>query len=134
MNRQIMVNNKLVLSTEEVAEASRNVDNRDYHLRVTHDDMYNIVIDPTEGDEDFNTYIPYDMDENENVIPKTFGDILEELSVSGYRLAKMTGIPQSTIASWVNGDRDLLKTEWQTVLHICKALQIKSDWLYARLK
>ncbi|PKM64795.1 MAG: hypothetical protein CVU96_01040 [Firmicutes bacterium HGW-Firmicutes-20] len=133
MQRQVTVNQQLTLSREEIESARNHIDDPAYHYSVTHDDMMNIVIDPKDNEEDTNIYIPYDLDENDNVIGKTFGDILEELNVSGYRLSKMTGIPQSTIASWVNGDNNILKAEWQTVLHVCKALQIKSDWLYKRL-
>lgn len=133
MQIQVVVNQQLSLSREEIESARNHIDDPAYHLSVTHDDMMNIVIDPKDNEEDMNIYIPYDLDENDNVIGKTFGDILEELNVSGYRLSKMTGIPQSTIASWVNGDNNILKAEWQTVLHVCNVLQIKSDWLYKRL-
>lgn len=134
MKRQITVNAVLTLTTSEIEQARNHMDDPNYHLHVYHDDMGCTVIDPRDEDNVMTVYTVYDLNENDNVIPKTFGDVLDELNVTGYRLAKMTGIPQSTIASWVTGERDILKAEWQTVLHICKALQIKSDWLYKRLK
>ena len=52
----------------------------------------------------------------------TFADLLEIKGLSGYRLAKLSDVPQSAIASWVSGARDFLKCELSTGLKIAKAL------------
>ena len=116
MERNILVNTSLALSTEEIRMAVNHLDDKNYHLSVTKDDMDNIVINPWENPTDF--YISY----QEDLAPKTFADLLEIKGMSGYRLAKLSDVPQSAIASWVSGARDFLKCELSTGLKIAKSL------------
>ena len=63
-----------------------------------------------------------------------FKILLEEKNITGYRLAKVSGVPQSAIAAWVSGSRDILKAELSSVIKICKALDMTVEELENRLK
>jgi hypothetical protein len=133
MKNTINVNQSLIMSTEEIRMATNHLDDQNYHLSVSCDDMRNIVIDPKDEDDHSEYYIVYDFDDHGNIIPKTFADILEEKNISGYRLAKETDIPQQTIQSWTSGARNILKAEWMTVLTVCNYLGYTAEEFYKRL-
>lgn len=59
-----------------------------------------------------------------------FKDVLNKRKMSGYQLSKRTGIPQSTIASWVNGDRNPLKMSFDNASKVSKTLNISMDVLF----
>lgn len=63
----------------------------------------------------------------------TFREILQEKKLSGYRLAKLTGIPQPTISDWVTGNKNILKAEFTNIIKLCKALEITPQELFDKL-
>lgn len=133
MKESIAVNQSLILSTEEIRLATNHLDDPEYHLSVTRDDMWNITIEPKDEDERSIYYTGYDVDISGRIIPKTFADILEEKGISGNRLSIETGIPQSTIQSWTSGVRNILKAEWMTVLIVCKHLGYTAEEFLKKL-
>ena len=64
----------------------------------------------------------------------TFREILQEKKLSGYRLAKLTGIPQSTISDWVTGTKNILKAEFTNVMTVCEVLEITAEELFESLR
>lgn len=60
-------------------------------------------------------------------------DILDRRNISGYELSKKTGIPQSTIASWISGARNPLKMSFDNANKISKTLNISMDNLFELL-
>ena len=52
-------------------------------------------------------------------------EILEEKKMTVYRLSKKTGISQSTLSRYINGERQPL---FQNVVIIANALGVGLDW------
>jgi DNA-binding Xre family transcriptional regulator len=63
----------------------------------------------------------------------TFREILQEKKLSGYRLAKLTGIPQPTISDWATGNKNILKAEFTNIIKLCKTLDITPQELFNKL-
>ena len=64
----------------------------------------------------------------------TFRDLLKQKELSGYKLAKITGIPQSTISDWVTGTKNILKAEFTNVMTACEVLEITAEELFESLR
>lgn len=60
--------------------------------------------------------------------------IMKEHGVSGYRLAKDSGISQSLIARWVTGERDPKGMSIENASKIAKVLKITIDELWEAIK
>ena len=134
MKRQVLVNSDLKLSLTQIKEAMDYVDD-DYWLEVTLDDDYNYSIDP-KSEYRSQKYNVIDLDDYEGLPfnSMSFSDYLESQSMSGYRLAKLTGITQSTISDLITGTSDIRNAKWETVQKICQALEITTEYLYEILK
>lgn len=65
---------------------------------------------------------------------KTFRDVLIEKNISGYKLAKLSSIPQSTISDWVTGTKNILKAEFTNVMTVCEVLEITAEELFESLR
>lgn len=61
----------------------------------------------------------------------SFGAFLEEHGISGYRLAKTSGVSQPTIAKLVTGVQDVSFLRLETADKIAKALGISLEDLLA---
>lgn len=64
----------------------------------------------------------------------TFKELLQHHNISGYELAKTSGISQSTIAAWVSGTRNPFKMNLETAAALSKSLGITIDEIYSSLK
>ncbi|WP_329385776.1 helix-turn-helix transcriptional regulator [Anaerofustis butyriciformans] len=62
----------------------------------------------------------------------TFKDFLHKRSISGYKLSKITGIPKSTVDSWLQG-MPIYKARVSNILKISKALNISLSELINEL-
>ncbi len=135
MKRQVLVNSDLKLSLTQIKEAMEYVDDNDYWLEVTLDDDYNYSIDP-KSEYKSDEYLVIDLDEYEGLPfnSMSFAEYLESIGMSGYRLAKLTGITQSTISDLITGDSDIRNAKWETVHKICDALGIATEYLNETLK
>lgn len=63
----------------------------------------------------------------------TFRDLLKQKELSGYKLAKITGIPQSTISDWTTGRKNILNAEFSTIIKLCKTLKLTAEQFYQLL-
>lgn len=61
---------------------------------------------------------------------RTFRDLLKQKELSGYKLAKITNIPQSTISDWITGKKNILKAEFSNIMTVCRTLEITAEELY----
>ena len=64
----------------------------------------------------------------------TFKELLQHHNISGYELAKKSGVSQSTIASWVSGTRNPLKMSLETATALGATLGMTIDEIYFFLK
>ncbi len=130
MKQQVLVHDSLKLTLSQIEEALHWVADEDYYLSVTKDDNEDYVINPKIEEID-GAYNVYDLDEYGQLEMNhmTFEQVLEHLNMSGYRLAQLSGVPQSTISSLVTGKNDIRKAQWETVNKLCKALKITTDQL-----
>ncbi len=62
----------------------------------------------------------------------SFKDLLEEKNISGYRLAKDTGIPQQTISDYVTGKMSFDSMKIGIVKEIADYLGLTLDDFYNR--
>lgn len=53
---------------------------------------------------------------------KSFRSLLESKKISGYKLAKLTGIPQPTISMWVSGHNNFRNSTMDNSIKVAKAL------------
>lgn len=65
---------------------------------------------------------------------RTLNDYLKEKGITGYRLAQLTVLPQSTITDLVSGKTDIYNAKWSTVMTICNALDITAGQLHLYLQ
>lgn len=130
MEQKALVHDSLKLTLTEIEEAFNWVGDDDYYLSVSKDDNENYVINPKIEEID-GAYNVYDLDEYGQLEKNhmTFEQVLEHLNMSGYRLAQLSGVPQSTISSLVTGNNDIRKAQWSTVIKLCEALKITTDQL-----
>jgi transcriptional regulator with XRE-family HTH domain len=63
-----------------------------------------------------------------------FKSLLQNYSITGYRLSKVSGIPQSNISAWVTNERNPLSMTIETADKIAQALNITIDQLFSELK
>lgn len=59
----------------------------------------------------------------------SFGDFLEKKGITGYRLAKSSGVSQAVIARLVTGERDVRFLKLDTGYKIAKVLDISLEEL-----
>lgn len=59
-----------------------------------------------------------------------FIELLEQKHITKYRLSKMSGVPQSTIADICNGKSKLAKCSAETVYMLSKALDVSMESLF----
>lgn len=59
----------------------------------------------------------------------TFKKLLEEHNITGYGLAKATGIGKTTILYWISNKRDPKGMSFENADKICKALNISLEEL-----
>lgn len=62
-----------------------------------------------------------------------FRELLESKQMSGYRLAKMTGISQSLIAAFATKDKRPLSMSFENANKVAQALEMSLDQLYKAL-
>ena len=62
-----------------------------------------------------------------------FRELLERKQMSGYRLAKMSGISQSLIAAFVTKDKRPLSMSFENANKVAQALEMSLDQLYKAL-
>ena len=58
-----------------------------------------------------------------NAIRKRLNNIFKQKNLNMWKLYKLTGIPMSTLSTFMSGKRDLLTL--RTLLHICEGLDMK---------
>lgn len=61
-----------------------------------------------------------------NTFSERLSEAMQERDISQYRLAALTGIPQSTISRYLGGKREISICY---LVPICKALEVSSDYL-----
>jgi len=71
---------------------------------------------------DYNTSVEYGY----NLVLKLFKDRMEELSITNYKLSKLTGISRSTIGDYFSKKNEM---SFKNQLKICAALEINPYWI-----
>ncbi len=130
MEQKVLVHDSLRLTLTEIEAAIYWVGDNDYYLSITKDDNEDYVINPKIEEID-GAYNVYDLDEYGQLEKNhmTFEQVLQHFNISGYRLAQLSGVPQSTISSLVTGNNNIRKAQWETVDKLCKALKVTIDQL-----
>lgn len=133
MNKKLYIEDYLLteLSFSEIETALDKID-QEYWLEVTIDDMYDINI-ATPSHESYR-FIEIELDEYDNIVKKSFSDILEMFDFTGYGLAQATGLGQSTIAQYVSGERNIKNASIDTFIKIAGAFQVSVDFLFNYIK
>ena len=65
---------------------------------------------------------------------KSFRSLLESKKISGYKLAKLTGIPQPTISMWVSGHNNFRNSTMDNSIKVAKALRMTVEQLNEELE
>lgn len=65
---------------------------------------------------------------------KSFRSLLESKKISGYKLAKLTGIPQPTISMWVSGHNNFRNSTMDNSIKVAKALGMTVEQLNEELE
>lgn len=133
--KELLINKELLKSNLDLRSAIKIFENKDKY-NYYQDDMYNLVIDPLESEE--TEYYLFEWDGDYNIsLPKEFRhflNLLEDYGISGYRLAKETGIAQSTISDYALGLTEPSNIITSNIVKIADTLELSIDTICKYLK
>lgn len=64
----------------------------------------------------------------------TFSELLNEYNLTGYRVAKLSGIPQSTIAKMQSGQKEFAGMSVRNATKLANVFGMTVDEMYAKLE
>lgn len=64
----------------------------------------------------------------------TFAELMKEYEVTGYRVAKLSGIPQSTIAKMQSGQKEFDGMSVRNATKLANVFGMTVDEMYAKLE
>ena len=64
----------------------------------------------------------------------TFAELMKEYELTGYRVAKLSGIPQSTIAKMQSGQKEFDGMSVRNATKLAKVFGMTVDEMYAKLE
>lgn len=132
--RKLFVEETLLtnINFDELKFALNQIDNEEYWLNVTLDDMRNIIVEPRNQDND--TFIEFELNEYDDLEQVTFSQLLDQVGITAYQLAKNTGLSTSAIYNFTSGDRELTGASLEVGNKIANSLGLNLSFLVDYLK
>lgn len=122
MKRQLLVEEGLLLniSFDELQESTNHQNDEEYWLDVSVDDNYDYSVQP-KGD-DYERFMPFNLDEYDQIEKMTFEELLDHFNITGYEVAAKTKLSRSNIYQFISGDRNVRTASVETVRKISEVL------------
>ena len=130
MTKKLFIEENLLknISFDEVTEALDHIDDEEYWLSVTQDDMYNINIAP-KSDDGMTISVEFELNLYDELEQVSFEQLLDQFNITAYELAKKSEISNSHAYQFLRGDRNIKTASVEVVDKIAKALGLNVGFM-----